>query len=273
MKAIFENNEQNVLVKRITGFEKFLPAFHDHLELILVRNGSLQVTIGGQTHTLTAGEMSVCFPYQIHSYEQSGDAQVLLVMFPPAVADVFSGTLLKVCPQTPYIRPSGHLMSLLERLAECMDLTGEIPRMLTKVYFNSVVGELLLQMPTEPVAEKDTSTIQKIFLYCQNHYREDITVAGVAKAVHISQSCVTKNLSAQQGCAFRKYINSLRVAEVKRLLEETKRTVTDIMFASGFKNQSTFNRVFYEETGMSPRAYRDKITEITNQNCYTNDNH
>lgn len=271
MKAVFESKEQSVLVKKIEGFQKFLPAFHDHIELILVLRGNLQVTIGGYTHTLLAGEMSVCFPYQIHSYEQSLDAQVLLVMFPPAVADVFAGTLLKVCPTTPYIRPNTHLVSLLERLAECICQTGEHWRILTKVYLNAVAGELLQQMPTKPVEEKDTTTIQKIFLYCQMHYREDITVASVAKAVHISQSCVTKNLSARQGCAFRKYINSLRVAEVKRLLEETKHTVTDIMFASGFKNQSTFNRVFYEETGMSPRAYRDKITELTKNSCYTKD--
>lgn len=256
MKAIFENKEQKVLAKEIVGFEKFLPAFHDHLEFILVRSGELQVTIGGQTHKLEAGEMSVSFPYQIHSYEQSGDARVLLIIFPPAVADVYAGTLLKVCPRTPFFRPDVHLLSLLERLSQCIG-TGA-PQTLTKVYFNAVVGELLLQMPTEPVEEKDTATIQKIFLYCQNHYREDITVASVARAVNISQSCVTKNLSARQGCPFRKYINSLRVAQVKRLLDETDDTITDIMFASGFKNQSTFNRVFFEETGMSPRAYRNQ---------------
>ena len=261
MKAVFESKEQSVLVKKIEGFQKFLPAFHDHVELVLVLQGSLQVTIGGHSHKLLAGEMSVCFPYQIHSYEQSREAQVLLVMFPPAVADVFAGTLLNVCPRTPYIRPGAPLVSLLQRLPECVCQKGEIPQKLAKVYFNAIVGEILLQVPTEPVEEKDTSTIQKIFLYCQNHYREDITVASVAKAVHISQSCVTKNLSARQGCPFRKYINSLRVAEVKRLLEETDRTVTDIMFACGFKNQSTFNRVFYEETGMSPRAYRNQVPQ------------
>ena len=256
MKAFFENKEKLALVKRIRGFQKFPPAFHDHVELVLVIKGALQASVGGKVYTLQAGEMSVCFPYQIHSYEQSRNVEALLVMFPSSAADVFSGTLLQVCPDIPFFRPAPYLISLLERLEDCMKNPAEISRSLTKVYFDAVVGELLLQMPTVPVEKKDTNTIQKLFMYCQAHYRENITVASVAKAVHVSQSYVTKIFSAGQGYAFRSYINSLRLAEVKRLLTETDRTVTDIMLASGFNNQSTFNRVFYEETGMSPREYR-----------------
>lgn len=254
MKVVFENKEQDVLVKRIKGFQGFLPAFHDHIELVLVTDGALRVSISGKERILQAGDMGVCFPYQIHSYEQSENAEVLLVLFPSKAADVYADTLLKVRPQVPFLRPAPHMITLMERLKDCV--YEQDARALAAVYLNAIAGELLIQMPTEPIEKKDTNAIQKLFLYCQEHYKENITVRSVSRAVNISQSYITKIFSAQYGCAFRTYINRLRMMDVKKLLLDTDRTATDIMLSCGFNNQSTFNRVFFEETAMTPRAYR-----------------
>ena len=269
MKAVFENKEKDILVKRIKGFQSFPPAFHDHVEILLVLGGSIRVSVGEKQRVLQAGEMSVCFPYQIHSYEESADAEVLLVLFPSMAADVFATDLLKVCPSYPYIKPEQHLIAMLQRLLAHSNQSGKEEKELTKVYICAIVGELLLQMPMEAVGEKDTNTIQKLLLYCQEHYRENIGVASAAKAVHISQRYVTKILTTQQGCAFRTYINRLRLMDVKKLLQETERTITDVMLSCGFNNQSTFNRVFQEETGMSPREYRKHTRSAKTENDAT----
>ncbi len=261
MKAVFENKEQEILVKQIKGFLDFSSAYHDHIEMILVLEGSIYASIGGKDHVLKPGQMSICFPYQIHSYEKAPDAQVLLALFPSRAAGMFTETVLKMRPQDPYIQPAPHIVTLLQRLLVQSNQTGAQAKALTNVYISAIVGELLQQMPMEPVGEMDTNAIQKLLSYCQNHYRENISVASASQAVHISERYITKIFSTQQGCVFRKYINRLRIMDVKRLLQETDRTVTDIMLTCGFNNQSTFNRVFYEQTGMSPREYRKQGKE------------
>ena len=52
------------------------------------------------------------------------------------------------------------------------------------------------------------------------------------------------------------YIHSLRVEDAKVLLMQTNQSVTDIAEELGFGSIRTFNRVFLEKTGMSPREYR-----------------
>lgn len=252
MKAVFENKQQDIFARRIKGFRASFPAFHDHVELVYVIRGELGVAIGSKSYLLKAGEMSVCFPYQIHSYEEAPKAEVLLAMFPSKAAGAFANALLRSCPQDPYFSPQPHMVMLLERLATHNGQQKE----LADVYVSALAGELLTQMPLDAVEELDTNTVQKLLLYCQEHYRDNISVTAATRALHISERYVTKIFADRQGCSFRKYINRLRVMDVKKLLQETDRTITDIMLACGFNNQSTFNRVFSEETGMSPRAFR-----------------
>ena len=253
MKATFENKEQNIFAKEIKGFRASFPAYHDHVEIVYVMAGALGVCIGGKNRMLKAGEMSVCFPYQIHSYEQAPSARVLLVMFPTKAAGVFSGDLLKFSPREYCLTPAPYMHMLLQRLVSCEE---EGAKELADVYVSALAGELLKQMPMEMVEQTDTNTVQKLLLYCQEHYKEPISVTTAAKAVHISERYVTKIFAQRQGCSFRKYINRLRIMDIKKLLQESDRTITDIMLACGFNNQSTFNRVFFEEVGISPREFR-----------------
>ena len=252
MKVVFENKEQDIFAKQISGFRASFPAFHDHIEILYILRGAMGVSIGGKSRVLKAGEMSVCFPYQIHSYEEAPEAEVLLALIPSRAAGTFASELLAFCPREPYITPAPHMVTLLKQLIAHNGQRQE----LANVYVCALAGEFLAQMALEPVAETDTNTVQRLLLYCQEHYRENISVTTAAQALHISQRYVTKIFADRQGCSFRKYINRLRIMDVKKLLQETNRTITDIMLACGFNNQSTFNRVFCEETGITPRDFR-----------------
>ena len=58
------------------------------------------------------------------------------------------------------------------------------------------------------------------------------------------------------GLSMSDYINSLRVSEAKRLLESSDMLITEIAQAVGFGTARTFNRVFLQQTGITPRDYR-----------------
>ena len=60
----------------------------------------------------------------------------------------------------------------------------------------------------------------------------------------------------ETGETFTRFVQSRRVAEARRLLSGTEKSVTEICFACGFSNLTHFNRVFRSFEQMSPRAYR-----------------
>lgn len=100
--------------------------------------------------------------------------------------------------------------------------------------------------------------MQKILLYCAEHFSEEISVKSISGALYVSRSYVTKIFSSKLKFPFREYINILRISKAKKLLDDTDKRIIDIMYECGFQNQSSFNRVFYKQCNMTPQEFREK---------------
>ena len=59
-----------------------------------------------------------------------------------------------------------------------------------------------------------------------------------------------------EGVSFRDFLNSLRIEKAKGLLRSSDSTVLAIALECGFKNESTFHRVFLDVTGTTPAKYK-----------------
>lgn len=252
MDGIYEKREYFQLIcRRFHGFRGYIPMFHPHGELVYVREGSVQLTVDGASRRLEAGELAVIFPYLTHSYENAPDSSVTILLFDPA-STAFDNTLLQNKPKCFYTR-AGDLAALLER---AVDMHNAEKTKTAMAYLNAVLGELLELLPLQKREGDADDMIVQLMVYCAEHFAEDITVKDVAQALFISESYVSKLFAQKLKCSFRAYINTLRVNKAQTLLRDTEKKILQIMTACGFRNQSSFNRVFLELTGASPKAYR-----------------
>ena len=55
------------------------------------------------------------------------------------------------------------------------------------------------------------------------------------------------------------YLQKLRVAAAKRLLENDHRTMQEVSDAVGYQDVAFFRQLFERHTGVSPSAYREKF--------------
>ena len=252
MNAVFEKKKYFQLTgSRVRGFKGYMPMFHPHGELLYVTEGSVPITVDGKPHILQAGEMAVLFPYVTHSYESAPEASVLILLFDPRET-AFDNTLLTTKPVVCY-GAADFLRPLMER---AVDMAKADRPKTAMAYVNAILGELLEILQIEPRDGISADTTVQLLSYCAAHFTEDITVSTVAASLYISESYVSKLFSRQLGCSFRAYINRLRIQKAQSLLETTDQRIGQIMAQCGFKNQSSFNRVFLEITGVSPRDYR-----------------
>lgn len=63
------------------------------------------------------------------------------------------------------------------------------------------------------------------------------------------------------GAAFKELLLRKRLDKAEQLLIETQLSISDIILAVGYDNTSYFYRVFRKRHGISPREYREKLTE------------
>ena len=89
---------------------------------------------------------------------------------------------------------------------------------------------------------------------------EEISLNRVAQAVNVSAGYFSELFHKATGVTFTDYVSRVRVEKVKNLLQNPRLQITTIAYDTGFKSLSQFNRTFKQVTGMSPRAYRAKLT-------------
>lgn len=255
MKGVFEKKDYFVLHGlSIRGFRGYPPMFHTHGELIYVIKGSVNICVDGKTHVLQEGEMSVVFPYLTHSYDDAPDADALIILFDP-LATAFDNTFLTKKPVRHHTDGRAYY-HMLNRAVALMN-HGKIKTALG--YINAVIGEFLEITSMEAVDNTTEDAVVKILTYCAEHFTENVTIKSVSEALYLSPSYVSKIFSQKLRYGFREYINALRINMARSLLKNPEKRITDIMLLCGFVNQSSFNRVFRDICGITPKDYRKAI--------------
>lgn len=105
----------------------------------------------------------------------------------------------------------------------------------------------------------ERSTVQRCRNLLDQRFTDDVHVNQVAEELGVSRSYLSHLLARHLGMSFTDCLHGLRLAEFKRLLDDSELTITEALFAAGFQSVSQANRVFRAATGMSPRDFRNSL--------------
>lgn len=231
--------------------------FHKHLEAMLVKSSQVKVTIDTTVYTLHPGDLYVAFPNVLHAIEaDDAEATVIIVDFEkyPAFHDV----LLHNRPEPPVLRAGEYDPVIRDIFRRMVQLTGQespYTRDALAGYANALLGEMLNNLQ---LVERSTNSglLQELIFYILQNYTKPITLEHAAQALGYSKFYISRAISGLFGSNFRALINSYRVSMAQNLLITTDLPIGQIATQCGFQNQSAFNRIFLEQTGITPGGYR-----------------
>lgn len=129
-----------------------------------------------------------------------------------------------------------------ELIEACRDLFGRLAAV-----FRSGKGAL------------DRDPVALALQYMEKHFRGPITLKEVADKVYLNPTYFSGLFRQRTGQTFIERLVALRVEDAKRLLALTDEKMAVIAEKTGFANLRHFNRVFKSETGLTPKAYREKL--------------
>lgn len=94
----------------------------------------------------------------------------------------------------------------------------------------------------------------------------ELTSGDIVQLLGTNRTYVSEMFRDHYNTSFSQYINHLRVEYAKQLLSDkrfgtNKEAIMEAMLQSGFSSESSFYRIFKQETGMAPLAYRLKHIE------------
>ena len=103
---------------------------------------------------------------------------------------------------------------------------------------------------------RHSDTIYRVMDYIKSHYGSKITLEEIASSVHVSASHLSVLFRKETGQTISAYISYVRIEKSKQLLKTSEIPIAQIGALCGFEDQSYFTRVFKQQTGLSPKKYR-----------------
>jgi len=108
----------------------------------------------------------------------------------------------------------------------------------------------------QSIYDRHRDSINRAVQYIHDNYNKDLNVEDVAKKFLLSSSYFSYLFKSITSKTFTEYVVGLRISKAQDLLKNTNDKVVDICYSAGFNNINHFNRIFKQNIGMSPMAYR-----------------
>lgn len=111
------------------------------------------------------------------------------------------------------------------------------------------------RLSSDILAIEDSAVVAAL-QYIQEHAREGVTVADVARHVPVCRSLLQRRFKHTLGRTLHDEIQRVRIDHVKFLLEESDLPLAVIAEKAGFRHQAYLGAVFRKHTGQTPLQYR-----------------
>ena len=130
-----------------------------------------------------------------------------------------------------------------------------------KVIFYKILLELEREWGRKNLENYDDK-IYTAVEYIHEHFTDrGITVEGLARICSMSDTYFRRLFVSRFGITPLKYINDLRLARAKELLQSDYYTVEEVAEQCGFNNINYFSLFIKKETGYPPSAYRSILLD------------
>lgn len=227
---------------------------HEAIEIVYMIEGTAHAFSGGVECNLSPGDFFIAFPNSVHYYDNCTDNVAVVAIIPLKMLCELRSVLTTKAPVTPLIRNADPLAGKLFESA--LLYRGKYKNEAEKGMLLSAVSVLLESISLADENVSAQNALPSILEYCENNYREDISVDAVSKSLGLSKSHISHIFSEKLHMNFRDYINSLRLNYATELLTSRKQSMTEIAAESGFDTIRTFNRAFRKRYNTSPLEYR-----------------
>lgn len=253
--------------------------WHEELQITFVISGILTMEVNGASYTINAGEAIFINRNLLHmSKEMTYDGKYVSFNFPERILGFFSGSRMEQNMVRPYTNNAAFPVVIFKNsvpwqrkiLAMLWDLQHiyEDGRQADSVYSISIMlvqiwhefidnVAPLVVAPTRGYVKKQ-ERIQTLLDFIHTHYMEDISLEDIAMAANVSVGECSRCFKDMVNTSPKKYLLKYRIARSIELLDGTELSVSDVAFACGFNDSSHFTQYFKQETGMTPRDYRNR---------------
>ena len=234
---------------------------YDSFLIMYIQKGCLSLKFNGQTTFITAGQFVLLDCYQRHAYSSDTGYECLWCHFDGVVAKQWYANI---------VSRLGNVFSMLDsypvqkKLASIYDIFASgnpVREPLMSKYLTDILTSFLLYVPLDKNKYNYVNMAEEVITYINEHFMESITIEELASVARLSPYHFIRTFKKETGFTPHEYIINSRISAAKYLLKNTRMSVKDICYNTGFSSESVFCSAFKRHMGLSPEKYRN--TELS----------
>lgn len=98
--------------------------------------------------------------------------------------------------------------------------------------------------------------------YITQNYDKRLKINEMADYIGVNRSYLTSSFKKTMGCSPQEYLVNLRMDKARSLLKKTDIPINAVASAVGYTDQLAFSKIFKQNFGVSPKAYREQGEEL-----------
>ena len=247
-----------------SDFTCFALHWHDRLEIIKVKKGSMKIELGGKTLMLNTNQMVIFPPRMAHKgYTENENVEYDVLMFD--VRSFYNEA--PICTLT--------LPLILEGRVKFQNIISDIEtiNICDKICYNknpdsleiiSLVYKLLFVLFDKHLSEIGPKTHDKssaMINYIEKNYTQDLNTTVLSKNFGYSSEHFCRKFKEATGITPMTYLKIYRLEQSVKMLKLNELSISEIAAQCGFNDANYFTRCFKAHYGVSPKKF--KINQLT----------
>ncbi len=243
----------------IADVEHKAPHTHEEMELCVVLEENMKVSLSSETFLAKKGDVFVVNPYTRHEFYAPSGAKVLMLQIP---VNFFE----EVFPHMREIEVCAKPMSNAKTVKKVMKLAVAFigkrefyelrcAGLLYSIFYD-ILRECGCQEREEIAAGKKERRIGHIVRYIERNYARKLLLSDIAKQEGVTVCYLSHLFKDSFGISFQEYLQKIRSEKAMKLLNMTQMSILDISIHCGFSDPKYLNKGIEKYYGMTPRQVR-----------------
>jgi AraC-like DNA-binding protein/uncharacterized cupin superfamily protein len=252
---------------------------HTFFEIVLVCSGyGSHVTDEGE-YPLRQGNVFLVKPGCAHGYRNRKGVEIVNILYAPSRLTIDLSRLAGCAGYQAFFQTSPNLsdefrfrnsltlnperMATANALVREMEVEQQQARPGWQVAVTASFARLVLLI-SRTIADAEYGEydemirINRILQHIARHCHEPLRISQIAKEAGLSVRTLERLFRSSLNTSPGAYLNDIRLANARELLLSSSRPISEIAFATGFRDSNYFTKLFTRTFEMSPRAYRKR---------------
>jgi AraC family transcriptional regulator, transcriptional activator of pobA len=265
-------------------FERLLSSYpilkkehtHDFYSLIFFKNGEGRINVNTNSFEVKPNTVCLISPCQTHSFEFASGMEGSVIFFCQdfyveefsflRLLNLFSCTTKitgDIC--SPCFKLSDREFNMVSGLVNSIETEYSCftPTNNSATIIRSLLNIMLLRLlELNDTISKNKNGSDTVLLYelsrlVDSYFIKEHHVSFYTSAFNVSEKHLNDLCNAHFNCGLKKILKDRLMQEARKLLLSSELSVSEISYKLNFEDNSYFNKVFKQETHLTPKRFRD----------------